>query len=418
MQPRWPFPNGFQACGGILSRMSGAKRSGSNRSGSFHTAGSRCRAGSSQQHVALLDRVAAREQRVVFGRDREPRGGRPQAQRLAQDLIEVAELRHLLEPRGIGAEHAICLGLSLAEDFGMLEQEMDREAEQSAGRLVAGDQEREQLIADIGVVEMLPGHRVLGVEHEAQEIPRRLVFRHLAALGDQLLGDRVHETPVRLVLALCSQHQRGLNRQTPRPAAGFRQCPHHGFDERMHLVLIKRVEAVAEAGQRDGVEREPGHVVGDVDRRFRAEPLPLRQHLVGDIEHVLEIIPHRRRTEGRHQDAVRLGPVGLVGMGGEQAVGDEIPQVGQPTADLLVETSLVTGVGSQLERAEHQHGALAERQAIDGPELAGELDHALDRRFRIDVRGVPYERAHAGLRNVGFEGSTHRERLSSDLEIG
>ena len=31
---------------------------------------------------------------------------------------------------------------------------------------------------------------------------------------------------------------------------------------------------------------------------------------------------------------------------------------------------------------------------------------------------LPYERAHAGLRNVGFEGSTHRERLSSDWEIG
>src|SRR5260370_12616034 len=104
-------------------------------------------------------------------------------------------------------------------------------------------------------------------------------------------------------------------------------------------------------------------------------------------------------------------------MGGEQTVADEIPQMGHPATDLLVETSLVTGIGSQLERAEHQHGALAERQAIDGPELAGELDHALDRRFRIDVRGVAYERAHAGLRNVGFERSTHRDRLSSDLDI-
>src|SRR6059058_308790 len=101
-------------------------------------------------------------------------------------------------------------------------------------------------------------------------------------------------------------------------------------------------------------------------------------------------------------------------MGREQTVADDIPQMGQPYTDLLVEPRLVAGVGGKLERAEHQHGALAERQAIDGPELARELDHALDRRLRIDVRRVPDERARARLRNMGFKGSTHRKRLSSD----
>ena len=45
MQERMPLPKGFQAFGGSVCAVSGAKRSGRNASGSSQTAGSRCSIG-------------------------------------------------------------------------------------------------------------------------------------------------------------------------------------------------------------------------------------------------------------------------------------------------------------------------------------------------------------------------------------
>ena len=111
---------------------------------------------------------------------------------------------------------------------------------------MAGNQKREQLIADIDIVEALAGHRILRLQHQPQQITGLLVFRHPAALGDQLVGDRVQVAAVRLVLALGAQHQGRLDGQAPRAAPRLREHPHHCLDERMHLILIVRVEAIAE----------------------------------------------------------------------------------------------------------------------------------------------------------------------------
>jgi hypothetical protein len=67
-----------------------------------------------QQRAPLLQRIFSREHGVVLGRKREPGGGRPQPQRLAQNLVDVAELGDMLESRSLGTEHAVCFGLGLA----------------------------------------------------------------------------------------------------------------------------------------------------------------------------------------------------------------------------------------------------------------------------------------------------------------
>ena len=82
-----------------------------------------------QHRAPLLQRIFSREHGVVLGRKRESGGGRPQPQRLAQNLVEVAELGDMLEPRRLGTEHTVCFGLGPAKYVGIFEQEVRREAE-------------------------------------------------------------------------------------------------------------------------------------------------------------------------------------------------------------------------------------------------------------------------------------------------
>ncbi|MNR47858.1 hypothetical protein D3C85_1670110 [compost metagenome] len=79
----------------------------------------------------------------------------------------------------------------------------------------------------------------------------------------------------------------------------------------------ERFKVIAEAGQRDGIERQPRHVVSDRDIGIRALLVPFVHQPVGHAQHDVEVALHRALAERRHQDAVRLAPVGLVGACGE-----------------------------------------------------------------------------------------------------
>ena len=65
----------------------------------------------------------------------------------------------------------------------------------------------------------------------------------------------------------------------------------------MHGVAVEGVEAVAETAQRDGVQGEPGHVRGDIDRFARIQPLPLLHQLRRDVVHHRHVVPHRLLAE-------------------------------------------------------------------------------------------------------------------------
>src|SRR5215475_5458847 len=85
----------------------------------------------------------------------------------------------------------------------------------------------------------------------------------------------------------------------PRAVSRLAEAAEHRRDKRMHFVLVKAVEAVVERAQRDGVECQPSHVIGDVDDGPIAEPLPFEHELLCDIEHAIEHAAHTERTEGR-----------------------------------------------------------------------------------------------------------------------
>src|SRR5438552_1074878 len=83
----------------------------------------------------------------------------------------------------------------------------------------------------------------------------------------------------------------------------------------MIVAPIERIETVIEAAQPDGVERQRGHVVDDIDLLVAVEPLPLLDQLVGDIDHARVIGLHGAVAERLQQDVVRLAPVRLRGVG-------------------------------------------------------------------------------------------------------
>ena len=303
-----------------------------------------------QDHHDVLgrERVLAGEHRVLVRADGEHRGGRPDAQRLHQDLLDVAQLRQVLDPRHLLAQHLVDERPRLLQHVRILEQQIGREGQKSARGFVAGDQEGNHLIADVLVAQLLTGDGIDAVEHQVEQVVLLVALRIAPALGDEVARDLVHHLLVDLELARLGQHEAAQQLRPAGAVRGFLQRSHHGGHEGMHVVLVEAVEAVVERAQGDRVEREPRHVVGDLDDGARAEPLPAHEHLVGNVEHPVEHAADRDRSEGRDQDAMRLGPIGLVAIGGEQPVAGNRPDLLQGPLDTLAESRLVAQFVHQL----------------------------------------------------------------------
>jgi hypothetical protein len=67
--------------------------------------------------------------------------------------------------------------------------EVEREGQQPARGLVAGDQEGDHLIADVLVGEAFAGLRIAPVEHQVQQVAARGGIGIALALRDQRVGD-------------------------------------------------------------------------------------------------------------------------------------------------------------------------------------------------------------------------------------
>ena len=357
-----------------------------------------------EQRVLRRDRIAARQGGRLLRGEREGGSGRPQPQGLLQDLLDVAQLRQVLDLRTLAAEHLVHDAARLLQDLRVLQQQVQGEGQEPARGLVTRDQEGHHLVADVLVREPLAGLRVAPLQHQVEEVVARGGVRIAPALRDQRVGDTVHQRDVGLVAALGPQQQVRGHPGAPRPRARLVERADHGGDEGMHLVLVEAVEPVVEGAQRDGVEGQPGHVVGDVDGGVRPEPLPAQEHLVGDVLHPVEHRADAERAEGRHQQAVGLGPVRLLVVGREQAVAGEVADHLQRLVHLLGEASLVADLVHEFLRAQDGDGPATDGQPVDWPVRLREAHHALDRRARVDVRQVAEDRYGAGLWNVGVVG--------------
>ncbi len=239
-----------------------------------------------------------------------------------------------------------------------------------------------------GPVLALPG----AAEHQAQQI----VVTALAARGtggDDLVDDGREVVRVgterRVLRGVVGAGVAGELGHAPLQAA------HHRLDERVRGVAGERGEVEAEAGEPDGVQRHPGHVLGDVDGGAVGHPpVPAVHHPAGDLEHRRVVGAHRTEREGRHQDLVRPGPVRLIVVGGEQTVPGELSDVLQDDRHALGEAGLVGDLGDQVQRGDEQRLAVAqlalEGRAVDPGEVHGLLDGRAGeaRRREVGDRGA------------------------------
>src|SRR5688500_18601162 len=113
------------------------------------------------------------------------------------------------------AEYPINFLTRSVEVFRVLEQEVDGERQQSTGRLVAGDQERDGLGAYVVVRKRQPCLRVDSRDHPAEQVSVVRGIAHGSALAEQIIHQAGHEGLILFNLALCADLEPGLDRQLP-----------------------------------------------------------------------------------------------------------------------------------------------------------------------------------------------------------
>src|SRR5450432_1747001 len=86
-------------------------------------------------------------------------------------------------------------------------------------------------------------------------------------------------------------HPQVLHRETADHHDGLERA-HQRFDEGMIIAPVERIEMIVESAEANGVERQRGHVVDDVDLLVAVQPLPLLYELFGDIDHARVIGLH------------------------------------------------------------------------------------------------------------------------------
>jgi len=291
----------------------------------------------------------------------------------------------MLDPRHLLAEDLVDDAPRFLEDVRILEQQIGREGQQPARGLVAGDQEGDHLIADVLVAQLLAGDGIDAVEHQIEKVVLLVALRIATPLGDEFARDLVHQLLVGLELTRLGQHEAAEKLRPARAVRGLLQRSHHGGNEGMHVVLVEAVEPVVERTEGDRIEREPRHVVGDLDDGARPEPLPAHEHLVGDVEHPVEHAADGDRPERRDQDAMGLRPVGLVAIGREQPVAGNRADFLQGPLDALAEARLVAQFVHKLLRARDMDIVVHDRELEERPVGAGEPHEALNRAAALQL---------------------------------
>ena len=181
----------------------------------------------------------------------------------------------------------------------------------------------------------------------------------------------------------------------------------------MIVAAVERIEAVVEAAQPDGVERQRRHVVDDVDFLVGVEPLPFLHELLGDIDHARMVGRHRAVAERLQQDVVRLAPVRLIGVGGKQAIAADGANAAQRTAHRLVETLFVGEFVDQIVAANNDERRAHHVEPEDRPQFLGEPNQMLHRCVGIQRQHVADDRLFRRMRyRTQFVGGRHLGRVS------
>jgi len=198
----------------------------------------------------------------------------------------------------------------------------------------------------------------------------------------------------------------------------------------VRAVAFEGAEVMAEAGARDRLQGQLGHVAGHVHRPSGGQfAVPVVRQPFRHGQHHRVVAGHRLAAEAGGQDVVRQLPVGLVVVRREQPVPGDRPQIGDAEADVLGEPRLVRHVGHQV-GAPHEHELLAEGlPAEDRAQLAGVAQRILERGAPVGADDVTEEREPARRMRDAVElgpallgapeslrqrGRRHRRRLRHD----
>ena len=287
-----------------------------------------------------------------------------------------------------------------------------------------GDEQGEDLVADVLPVEQAAGVVDRHVHHPAEQVVD--LRAALLALGDDA-AQQVVDGAVSLeggAVLPADEVPTDEGEGCDVGAGGrVRHRRDEGRDEGVDLLAVEAGEGVAEGRPGDRLEGELGQPRRDVDGApFARCPVPDADELVRRLDHDVVVPPHRRLGEGRHEQVVREAPVGLVGVRGEEPVADEHPQVVHPRRERLAEAGVVAQLADEVGASGEDELPAEGDELEDRPEVAADAQHVLHRRRRVAVLGerVPEDRSptgwvgegvatppHAPARRVGDEG-VHR----------
>jgi hypothetical protein len=121
----------------------------------------------------------------------------------------------------------------------VLEQEIDSEGQQSAGRFMARDQERDALRADVFIRQGQAGLFVDSGDHPAEQVAVVRGITHRSAFADQIIHELSHEGLILFKLALCTDFEPSLYRKLPGARLRFVEHSDHRLDKWMWPLAIE-----------------------------------------------------------------------------------------------------------------------------------------------------------------------------------
>lgn len=251
-----------------------------------------------------------------------------------------------------------------------------------------GDQEGDDLVADVLQIQGGAVGRMRRGEHQPQQVlrPAGGSGRRGRAGGDDLVDHtrQVVGVGAHRRVALVVVDTSGAADTGHRPL----QAAHHRADERVRLVAVEGAEVEAESGEPDGVQRHPCHVVGHLHRiPGGGLAVPGFDEPVSDLQHHRLVGAHRPQAEGGHENVVRLGPVGLVGVRGEQPVAQELAQVLHPEPDVLGESLIVGELGDEVQPGDEEVVLAVRTHSEDRAQVPGRFHQPEDGRAGRIVGG-------------------------------
>mmetsp|Transcript_1072 Transcript_1072/g.3276 ORF Transcript_1072/g.3276 Transcript_1072/m.3276 type:complete len:255 (+) Transcript_1072:2623-3387(+) len=223
---------------------------------------------------------------------------------------------------------------------------------------MASNEERDHLVDNVVSVQLLPTYGVFGLQHSGQNVRMagRLASRYvLHPLFDELFRYSVAGRNVLVVLRARRPHEVRHQLGSTVSIPTLRQCPDHCSHKGVHLLCVERVEPRGKATEANRVEGEARHHVSDVNVLAWSQSLPLEKHLLGNIDHGRIHATNSQRAKGWNENAVCLDPIGVIRVGGEQAIAHNGLQCPQDGRKILLKSAFITQLIHNLLRTDKDH---------------------------------------------------------------